>query len=565
REIKRGGRIFIGSGGAKPEALVNALIVNANHFSDNEITHLLTLGEAEYVDKAYSDSFRHNAFFIGANVRKGVIDGLADYTPIFLSEIPALFRKGGMPVEAALIMVSPPDKYGYCSFGINIDIVKSATAQARLVIAEINPNMPVTYGDTYIHISEIDYITQSANQLKEHILPGIDPVSDMIGRYVSQLIDDGVTLQMGIGVIPNAVLRYLTEKRNLGVHTEMFSDGVVDLVESGVIDNRKKTFHNGKLITSFCLGSKKVYNFVDKNPAVEFHPSDYVNNPVNIARNDKMVAINSALEVDLTGQVCADSIGTIFYSGIGGQVDFIRGAAMSKGGKPIIALPSTAKGGKLSRIVPQLSQGAGVVTTRGDVHYIVTEYGIAYLHGKSVRQRAMELAQISHPDFQSELLEYLKEKKYVFADQKLSDQMRNLIPGQYESSLVLGEGGHEGGHIRVRPVFPTDERLVQDFFYSHTVETIYNRYFHIEKSMHHDRAHSMVNLNFRRDIALLCLFGDHENQKAVGIGRYSLNPTNNSAEVAFVVHEEFRGNGIGEHLLSNLIEIGRERGVHQFT
>ncbi|MDZ7344533.1 MAG: hypothetical protein ONA90_08455, partial [candidate division KSB1 bacterium] len=417
--LPRNSRIFIGSGCAEPQELVRQLVANASHFADAEILHILTAGGSEYVDSRYATNFRHNAFFIGPNVRQAVAEGAADYTPIFLSDLPRLFERKQIPLDLALIQVSPPDPHGYCSLGVSVDVVKSAAAVARFVVAQVNPRMPRTMGDSLLHLSQLHYLLEFEEPLLEYRIPAPDEVTLQIARHVTRLITDGSTLQVGIGAISEAVLHMLETKNDLGVHTEMFSDGLVSLMQKGVVNNKQKSLHPGKSITSFVMGTRLLYDFVHNNPAVEFYPSQYTNNPVVISQNRRMVAINSALEVDLTGQVCADSIGHRFFSGIGGQVDFIRGAALAEGGKPIIALPATADNGKRSRIVADLTRGAGVTTTRGDVHYVVTEYGIAYLFGKSIRQRALEMINIAHPDFRGELLEAMKKRHYVYPDQKL--------------------------------------------------------------------------------------------------------------------------------------------------
>ena len=420
--LKTGDRIFIGSNAAEPQTLVNALTDSTEHIDHAEIVHIMTMGTAPYSELKFEKRFRHNAFFIGSNVREAVNACRADYTPIFLSEIPALFRNGQLPLDHALVMVSPPDNHGYCSLGVSVDVVKAAVESAGSVIAEVNSQMPRTLGDSFLHVSRIRSFVESDCPLLE-LQP--QPQSDAarrIGQNVAELIEDGATLQMGIGGIPDAVLDCLMSKHDLGIHTEMFSDGVMKLVEAGVITGRRKSLRFGKIVTSFCMGTRALYDFVDNNPAISFLPTEYVNDPFIIARNDNMIAINGAIEVDLTGQVCSDSIGERFYSGIGGQVDFIRGAARSKGGKPIMVLPSTATlrdGSTVSRIVANLKPGAGVVTSRGDVHYVVTEWGTAYLHGKCMRERALSLIGIAHPDCREQLLE--------------SARRRHLIPGDSAS------------------------------------------------------------------------------------------------------------------------------------
>lgn len=413
RAIESGMRVYIHPGCAEPEALVEALIGRAPDVRDVEIVHLLTLGRADYIQPEMAGHFRHNAMFIGGNVRQAVNEGRADYTPILLSEIEALFESGQMPLDVALIQVSPPDAHGFCSFGVGVDTTLSAAKAARHVIAQVNDQMPRTFGDSFIHISDIDAVVEVSRPLCELPKSEFTPLYDTIGRHVAGLIEDGATLQLGVGNIPDAVLRNLTNHRDLGIHTEMLSDNAIALIESGAVNGRRKTLHPRKVILGFVLGTRELFDYVDENPIFEFHPTSYTNDSFLIAQNERMVAVNSALQVDITGQVCADSLGTYFYSGIGGQVDFIRGAARSKDGKPIITLPSTAKDGTVSRIVPMLSPGAGVVTSRGTVHYVVTEYGVAYLHGRSIRQRAEALIQIAHPKFRDELYEYCACTKWL--------------------------------------------------------------------------------------------------------------------------------------------------------
>jgi acetyl-CoA hydrolase len=404
RAIRSRDHVWIHAGCNNPEELVHAMVARAGELQEVEVSHLLTFGCADYVKPCYAGSFRHRGLFIGANVREAVNDGRADFVPVFLSEIPRLIASGALGVDVALVHISPPDEHGFCSYGVGVECTKAAAERARTVIALVNRQMPRSLGDSFIHVSRLTHVVEVDRLPLE--LPGAGEIGETarsIGGHVAELIEDGATLQMGIGEIPDAVLLFLKHRRNLGVHTEMFSDGVVELFESGVVTGEAKTLHRGKIIASFVLGSKKSFAFLDNNPFVEFHPSDYVNDPFIIAQNDKMVAINSAIAVDLTGQVCADSIGPRIYSGFGGQLDFIRGAARSRGGKPIIALPSLAQGGKVSRIVEALAEGSGVVTTRADVHYVVTEHGVASLFGKSLRERARALIAVAHPDFRNQL------------------------------------------------------------------------------------------------------------------------------------------------------------------
>ncbi len=411
--VQSGMRVYIQPGCAEPETLVEALLRRAPFVRDVEVVHLLTLGCADYVKPEMAGHFRHNAFFIGKNVREAVNEGRADYTPVYLSELEGLFESGVMPLDVALIEVSPPDAHGFCSFGIGIDTTLTATQYARRVVAQVNDFMPRTYGDSFIHVSRIHSFVESSRPLCELRQPVVSDLHVAIARNVAGLIDDGSVIQTGIGGIPNAVLPFLMDRKDLGVHTELVSDGVIPLIEAGVISGARKNYNPRKIILSFVLGTKRLFDFVDNNPIFEFHPNAYTNDPRQIARNDNMVAINAGLEVDLTGQVCADSLGTYFYSGIGGQVDFLRGASYSRGGKPIIALPSTAKNDTISRIVPTLTPGAGVVSTRGLVRYVVTEYGVAYLHGKSIRERAKAMIEIAHPKFREQLYAYCEGTKWL--------------------------------------------------------------------------------------------------------------------------------------------------------
>jgi 4-hydroxybutyrate CoA-transferase len=400
--IRSGSRIFVHSVAAAPQRLIEAVTARADELRDIEFVHLHTEGGAPYADPQYAEQFRVNAFFVGGNIRDAVNHARADYIPVFLSEIPALFRQNVLPVDVALINVSPPDKHGFCSLGTSVDISRAAVDCAKLVIAQINPNMPRTLGDALLHVREIDHMVAVNDPIPEVPVPHLSETDVAIGKYVAELIDDGATLQMGIGSIPNAVLASLGNHKDLGIHTEMFSDGVIDLVERGIVTGSKKVKHPGKIVAGFVMGTRRLYDFIDDNPQVLMLDIGYVNDTSVIRRNPKVTAINSAIEVDLTGQVCADSIGTLQFSGVGGQMDFIRGASLSEGGKPIIALPSVTSRGE-SKIVPFLKQGAGVVTTRAHVHYIVTEHGVAYLYGKNLRQRAWALIAIAHPSHREAL------------------------------------------------------------------------------------------------------------------------------------------------------------------
>lgn len=412
RLVQSGHRVYIHPGCATPTPLIEALLERAGDLHDVELIHMMTLGPADYAKPEYAGRFRTNSLFIGSNVREAVQAGRADYTPIFLSEIEALFTMGALPLDVVLLQVSPPDEHGYMSLGVGVDCTLNAARSARYVIAEVNERMPRTLGDTFLHVSQVTAMVETSRPLLQLQAGPVTPSERKIAENVAQLIPDAATLQLGIGGVADAVLKCLDRHKDLGLHTEMFSDGVIPLIEAGVLNGRRKTLHPGKLVAGFVLGSQALFDFIHDNPIFEFHPIAYTNDPFIIARNDRMVAINSALEVDLTGQVCADSIGLQPYSGFGGQLDFIRGAARSHGGVPVLALPSTARQGTISRICGVLSPGAGVVTTRADVHYVVTEYGVASLHGKSLRQRAEALIAIAAPQFRDELYEFACRARY---------------------------------------------------------------------------------------------------------------------------------------------------------
>ena len=558
--VRRGDKIFIGSGAAEPQILVKALIESAGRLADTRIMHIMTLGVAPYTEEKFTDQFRHNAFFIGANTRQAVAEGRADYTPVFLSEIPALFRSGQIPVDVALIQVSPPDKHGYCSFGVSTDVVKAASESAVKVIAEINQQMPRALGDCFIHMDDIDIAVPVDEPLLYAHRERADEVAKRIGKNIASLVEDGSTLQMGIGTIPDSVLHYLADKKDLGIHTEMFSDGFMELVEKGVINNSKKKIHTGHTIASFCIGGRALYDYVDNNPAVEFRPTEYTNDPYVIAQHDNMIAINSAIEVDLTGQVCADSLGPMFYSGIGGQLDFMRGAARSKGGKPIIAMPSTAKKDTVSRISVNLREGAGVVTTRGDVHYVVTEWGVAYLHGKNIRERAMALINIAHPKFRAKLLEGAKELNYVYKDQLLPGEAVRY-PEEFETAMTT----KEGIELLVRPTQPTDEEMLSDMFYDLSDQSIINRFFSMLKSMPHRELQQFCCIDYEKEMSLVVIAKEEPKQKIVGVGSYYLNPATQRAEIAFLVADAYQGKGIGTFLMRYLVKIAKAKKIKGFT
>jgi acyl-CoA hydrolase/ribosomal protein S18 acetylase RimI-like enzyme len=558
--VSAGDHVFIGTGCAEPQHLVKALTHSASHLADTEIFHLLTMGVAPYAEPKHAERFRFNSFFVADNVRGAVQAGLGDYTPIFLSEIPRLFDSGRTPLDVALIQVTPPDRSGLCSLGVSVDIVMAAVRNAVTVIAQVNDRMPWTLGDAMIHVNDIDALVECSEPLPQPQVAERSEVVEQIARHIAKLIDDGSTLELGIGAIPQAVLTYLTDKKDLGIHTEMFTDGIIDLVEAGVITGRRKTVNPGKIVASFCMGTERLYEYIDRNPVFAMHPTEYVNDPMVIAQHDDMVAINVAIEVDLTGQVCADSLGTRFYSGFGGQVDFIRGSAASRGGKPIIALPSTTRDGKHSRIAATLTPGAGVVTTRGDVHWVVTEYGVAYLHGKSVRERAMALIQIAHPRFRNELLERAKALNYVYKDQLEVPWDEMAYPEELETRHTL----LDGTEIFVRPVKPTDEELFKDLFYSLSEQSRYQRFFSRMAFMPHRTRQPYVNINYNEQVGLACVVEHATGEQLVGLGQYIKLPNQPKAEFALLISDEWQQRGLGTWLTRYVVRIARQSGITGF-
>jgi acyl-CoA hydrolase/GNAT superfamily N-acetyltransferase len=559
--LRSGMRVFIGSGCAAPQLLIETLAARAPEIYDVEVLHILTHGSAPYARRDLLEHFRQNSFFIGGNVRDAVNEGVADYTPLSLSEIPRLFREKRLHLDFALVQVSPPDAHGFCSFGVSVDVVKAAVESANFVVAEVNPNMPRTLGDSFVHVSALDAMVKSDRRLLEFPMEAITPEAEKIAGFIESLVPDGATLQTGIGTIPSAVLVALKDKNDLGMHTEMITEAVVPLIESGVLNGHRKTLLPRKIVTSFCFGNREFYNYIQDNPAFEFRPTEFTNDPFQIACNRDMIAISSAIEVDFTGQVCADSIGGKFYSGFGGQLDFMRGAARAENGKPIIALPSTTRDGKTSRIVPWLKTGAGVVTTRADVHYIVTEYGVAYLYGKTVRERTLALIHIAHPKFRDELLRQAREARLVHPNQIA------LPPGlqPYPKKFEINHEFAGGLKIHFRPIQPTDENLLKELFYSHTPSTIYQRYFLQLKHLPHEAVQRMVTLDYRDAMAIVGEIPWEGRQRLIAVVRYYRDPATNWAEVAVVVQENFQRRGIATFLLRHAAKVAAQQGIIGFT
>lgn len=558
--IRPGSSIFIGTGCGQPQHLVNGLALQAKHVFDARIIAFLPMGAAPYASEKCRARFKTNSFFIGDNVRETIDKGIGDYIPIFLSEIPRQFETGRIPLDVVLISVTPPDVNGLCSLGVSVDVVKSAAANAKCVIAQVNEAMPRSLGNSFIHINSIDVLvpynepitTVEPQPLEENLQKAVE--------NVARLIENGSTIECGIGQIPEALAEFLREKKDLGIHTELVGDWLIDLIECGAITCSKKTINRGKVVASLCMGSRRLYDYINNNDFFEFQPSEYVNDPYIISQHDKMVSINSALEVDLTGQVCADSLGYRFYSGIGGQVDFMRGSARSRGGKPIIVLPSTAQDGTVSRIVPKLKDGAGVVTTRGDVHYVVTEYGIAYLHGKGIQQRVLSLIDIAHPKFRNQLIKAAKAQRLIKEDQIELAWEKVTYPKELEHYDTL----KDHTEIFFRPVKPTDEAALSEMLYSLSRSSLRKRFFTHTQTFPHKDVQRLTNLDYKNELAIVGVVPGPSGEDIVAIAQYFLDPKTRVAEVAFIVQDEWQAKGMGTFLLDYITRIAIQRGIKRF-
>ena len=563
--IHRGDRIFISTACGEPQYLVSALIkfveANPKAVFDAEVYHVWTLGVAPYANEKFKSNFRHNSFFIGTNTRGAVNKGMADYTPIFLSEVPGLLNRKMIQVDVALIQTSPPDSHGYMSLGVSVDIIKAAAKNASVVIAQANTNMPRVHGDGFIHIEDVDFVIPKDEPLLEYEdeVPG--KIAKKVGKYVARIINDGDTIQVGYGSLPNAIMENLREKKNLGVHTELLTDGMANLMKKGVIDNSQKSINRGKTTATFCMGKKETYDFIHDNPSIEFRAVDYTNNLFNISENRNMTAINSALKIDLTGQATAESIGHTFYSGIGGQADFMRGAVLAPGGKTILALQSTAEEGKVSRIIPFLSEGEGVTLNRGDIHYVVTENGIAYLHGKNIRERSMALITIAHPDFREWLIDEAKRLNLIYKDQ-------SFIPGEkgrYPEHLETYKTTKNGLTLLLRPVKISDEPMLKEFFYDLSDESIYKRFFSIKQRMPHEQLQEYAVVDYSRDIVIVAVVETDEKETIVGVGQYEIYSDQIKADVAVMVKDEYQNKGVGSVIISYLSLLAKRQGLMSFT
>ncbi|MBS3809866.1 MAG: GNAT family N-acetyltransferase [Desulfobacterales bacterium] len=562
KKIKNGSRVFIGTGCGEPQQLIRSMVEDES-IQDIVVYQMLSSTFSQYVHEPnFTTRFSLKLFFISLHMRQAAFEGKIDYIPAYLSQIPELFNSRQIGLDVALLQVSPPDRFGYCSLGISVDITVSGMKNASMIIAQVNPRMPRTWGDGFVHVDDIDYLVKYEEPLVEALPEAKNQeIVERISKYINQLIDDGSTLQVGFGHLPNYLLTYLDGKKDLGIHTQVITDGFLPLLEQGVITNKQKNYLPNRIVTSLCMGSEQLYKFMDNNPMFYFRVADFVNDPNIIAKNDHLISLSSALEIDLTGQICTDSKGYIFYSGIGDQVDFIRGSKMSREGFSIIALPSTAQGGKVSRIVPHLSEGAGVATTRGDVDIVVTEYGIAELHGKGIYQRVMELAQIAHPKFREWLIEEAKKRHYIFGDQIPPSKQDLMFLENYKSHLEL----ESGKTVEFRPLLPSDEFATRNFYYSLQESTVFYRFFYRRKIFSREMLQKQwASVDYHQNMTIIGMVQRGKHKEIVALGSYG-SAEKNVAEVAFVVKEDYQGMGLGSYMLDLLEKIAKENKYKAFT
>lgn len=564
--IKRGNKLFIGTAAGEPRYLVRSLVSyldqNPKAFFDADIFYVWTLpGARDSLYEKYRDNFRINSLFIGEPNRDAINKGAADYTPIFLSRIPELFDRKYFPIDIAIIQTSLPDEHGYFNLGVNVDFVKAAIENAALTIVQANAFMPRVHGDGFIHIDDIDFVIPYDEPLPEYDLSEKSEIALKIGNYVASIVQDGDTLQIGYGSIPFAVLPCLGNKKHLGIHSEILNDGIVELMKKGVIDNSKKTLNKGKTIGSYCFGKRETYKYINNNPAIELRRIDYVNNFMTIAQHDNMTAINTALQIDLTGQATAESLGKVFYSGIGGFANYMRAAVMANKGKTILVMRSVTNNGEFSKIVPSLPEGSGVSLHRGDVQYVVTEYGIAYLQGKNLRERAMELISIAHPQFRPWLIHEAKQRNLIFQDQKIIPGPGGKYIEEYESHKTT----KSGLDILLRPVKISDEPRLRDFFNSLSDRSLYTRFFNVRSHVPREDLQQIITVDNARGVSILAVIQQDENQIVVGLGQYFINETDYSAEVSFATSDSYKNNGISTILLSYLTLLARKNGIPRFT
>lgn len=557
--VKSGDQIYLGTGCATPRVLARALELHKGDLANITLFHFLTDGALPHDRETARTRFQHRCFFVGMDVRAAVKQRQADYIPISIAQVPKLIDSGRLATDVAFVQVSPPDKHGYVSLGVSVDITRAVALAAKTIIAEINPHMPRTLGNSFLHLDQIHVLVPVDEPIIEYTHPPADAVAQQIARYAARIIDNNSTLQIGLGRIPNEMIKHLTDRQNLGIHSDVITDPIVDLIEKGVITGKAKGLHPGQIVTSYCLGTRRLYDLIDQNPLFAFHPIDYVCNPTVLAGNNQLVSVTQAFAVDLTGQVCADQFQGEFYSGVSTQPDFLRGAANSPGGKPIICLASTTDDGQESRIRPLLRMGEGVTVARSDVHYVITEYGCAYLFGKSIRERALALIEIAHPEFRPWLLEEAKRLGYVRPDQTLRSRVAYPVREERETQLK------NGVNILIRPSKASDINGLQDFFHRLSTEDIYTRFFQDLKFLPTSVAEHLCNVDYETEMACVAVTGQRENEMIIGSACYFVNPTSNLAEAAYMIHPGWQGLGLGGILQQWLIEYARVRGLRGFT
>ncbi len=556
--VRPGDHVFVGSACATPRTLIEALESLETNLDDVQLFHFLTDGAIRHKGEIPETRFKHKVFFVGMDTREAVKQGQADYTPISIAQVPNLIENGGIAVDVALIQTSLPDEHGFVSLGVSVDIARAAARKARTVIAELNPNMPKTFGDTFIPVARIDHMILVDTPVIEYLHPPADAVAEQIARYVARIIDDGSTLQIGLGQIPNEMLKYLSNRRDLGIHSDVITEPIVNLIEQGVITGNAKSAHKGQVVASYCMGTRRLYNLIDGNPMFSFHSIDYVCDPAVISSNKKLVSVTQAFAVDLTGQICADQFEGEFYSGVSTQPDFLRGAAHSPGGKPIICLSSTTEDGEKSRIRPLLLEGEGVTIPRSDVHFVVTEYGIAYLFGKSIRERALSLIEIAHPAFRSWLLDEAKRLGYVRPNQVLKSKA--AYPAEEEREVVL----KNGKKVLIRPSKASDVHGLQNIFYNLTPKDIYTRFFTCLRSLPISKAEHLCNVDYENEMAFVAVAGKREKDFLIGSSCYHVDPSTNLADVAYMILPEWQGVGLGSALQQRITEYAKLKGLRGF-
>lgn len=564
--IKSGDHVFLGSACATPRTLITALEASDRALDDIEIFHFLVDGAIPVLDGVPKTRFFHKAFFVDRDMREVIKQGQGDYIPLPIASVPRLLGNGALTVDVALIQVSMPDKNGFVSFGVSADITRALVLNAKTVIAELNPNMPRTCGDAFISMDQIDRAVVVDLPVIEFVHPPVDDsVAEQIARNVSRIIEDGSTLQIGLGRIPNEMLKYLDARRDIGIHTDVLCDPVIDLIEKGVVTGRMKSIHNSQVVTSYCMGTKRLYDLIDNNPLFAFYPLDYVCDPTVIAKNHKMVSVTQAWAVDLMGQVCSDQFQGELYSGVSTQPDFIRGAAESPSGKPIICLASTTDDGQESRIRPLLREGEAITIPRADVHYVVTEYGTVYLFGKSIREKALALIEIAHPSHRARLLEEARRLGYVRRDQDLKCKAGGTNTCRYPVEAEREVTLKDGTKIYIRPSRASDVRSLQEIFYRLPPEDVYTRFFIGLKYLPVSKAEYLCNVDYEKEMAFVVTHGERENEKVVGSAFYVVDPSRNMADVAYMILHEWQGMGLGTHLQQRMAEYARSKGIRGFT